>query len=406
MFKNNKNLLIIALVAVVNALGYGIIIPVLYSYTQRFGLSDFQNGLLFAIYSVGQFAATPIIGRLSDKYGRKPMLIVSIFGTAVSFFLMAAAQSALTLFLARALDGITSGNIPVASAVISDTTEPKDRAKGFGLIGASFNFGFIIGPVISAITVGIFPQLPFLIAGVISLLAVVITAVVLPETNKQIGQVVHSKLFDFKRMILVLKEENIGITLLITLFYFLAFSLFIYAYQPFSVKVLGLSAEVISLIFTLFGIIGLASQVFIVQRVQRIFGLTKAFSGAIAVVALAFFLMFLSQSLLLFVVASVILSLAASVVNPLTQTILSAETDAKSQGSILGLQASYMSLGQILGPIAGGALASIAIRYPFLGGAVMVVACLWLSFFVMNVEAKRESAFEEENGRIKSEGSF
>src|SRR6266852_5010677 len=121
MFKNNRNLFIIALIAVVNALGYGIIIPILYSYSKRFGLSDFQNGLLFALFSLCQFISTPFIGRMSDKYGRKPLLVVSILGTAISFLMMAFAPNVIFVFLARALDGLTAGNIPVASAVISDT---------------------------------------------------------------------------------------------------------------------------------------------------------------------------------------------------------------------------------------------------------------------------------------------
>lgn len=111
IFKQNRNLAIIALIVVVNALGYGIIIPNLYSYSVRFGLSPFQNGLLFTVYSLCQFLSTPLIGRLSDKYGRRPMLIVSIAGTALSFFVMAFAPSAAFLFLARILDGITAGNL-------------------------------------------------------------------------------------------------------------------------------------------------------------------------------------------------------------------------------------------------------------------------------------------------------
>src|SRR3989344_5698530 len=141
----NRNFLIIAFIALVNALGYGIIIPILYSYSLKFGLNDFQNGLLFSLFSICQFASTPLIGRMSDKFGRKPLLLISIGGTAVSFFMAAFAPSALFLFLARALDGITAGNIPVVAAVISDTTEPKDRARGFGIIGASFGFVFIFG---------------------------------------------------------------------------------------------------------------------------------------------------------------------------------------------------------------------------------------------------------------------
>src|SRR3989344_3002174 len=107
MLRKNRSLLIIALIALVNMLGYGIIIPIMYAYSKKFGLSDFDNGLLFALYSICQFISTPIIGRLSDKQGRKPMLLLSITGTAVSFFVMAFAPSALFLFLSRALDGIT-----------------------------------------------------------------------------------------------------------------------------------------------------------------------------------------------------------------------------------------------------------------------------------------------------------
>src|SRR5262245_35514333 len=125
MFKN-RNLFIIALIMVVNALGYGIIIPILYSYSVKYGLNDFQNGLLFATFSLCQFLSTPVIGRLSDKYGRKPLLVISLLGTAGSFLLMAFAPNFIFLFVARALDGLTAGNIPVASAVISDTTKPEE----------------------------------------------------------------------------------------------------------------------------------------------------------------------------------------------------------------------------------------------------------------------------------------
>src|SRR2546430_13825442 len=125
MLKSNRNLFIIALIALVNMLGYGIIIPILYAYSKKYGLSDFQNGLLFAMFSICQFIATPIIGRLSDKYGRRPMLLLSIAGTAVSFFIMAFAPSAIFLFIARGLDGLTAGNIPVAVVVFSDSTGPK-----------------------------------------------------------------------------------------------------------------------------------------------------------------------------------------------------------------------------------------------------------------------------------------
>src|SRR5258708_3254639 len=153
--------------------------------------------------------------RLSDKYGRRPMLLLSIIGTAVSFFVMAFAPSAAFLFLARALDGLTAGNIPVIFAVISDTTKPQECAKAFGFIGSAFSFGFIFGPAIAALTLGYGSAVPFLIAGVITIIATIFTALYLPETNQHMGEVQKGKLFDFPMMWKTLFDPNVGVTFVI-----------------------------------------------------------------------------------------------------------------------------------------------------------------------------------------------
>ena len=391
--RQNRNLFIIALIAVVNALGYGIIIPVVYSYAIRFGINPFQYGLLFATFSVCQFLSTPIIGRLSDRFGRRPLLITSLSGTTISFIMMAFAPNAAFLFLARALDGITAGNIPVASAVISDTTTEKERAKGFGIIGASFGFGFIFGPVISGLTVGINPALPFIIAAAITLLATLLTWWLLPETNKHIGQVSHDKLFNFSRLYHVLFEPNVGTTLIITLFYFTAFGMFIAIFQLFSKEILHMTDQQISFLFTLFGIVGLLTQLFIVGRVTKWIGIKRAFTYSILFSAIAFAGMFFSTTIALYVVASILLGMANSLVNPLTQTILSMETDEKNQGSVQGLNASYMSIGQIVGPILGGVISSIFIPLPFLVASFCVLLCFLLSFKVLRPDIKKEAIF-------------
>jgi len=393
LLKTNRNLAIIALIAVVNALGYGIVFPILYSYSQKYGLSDFDNGLLFALFSICQFISTPIIGRLSDRYGRRPLLVISIAGTFVSFIMMALAPSAVFLFLARALDGLTAGNLPVAQAVISDTTETKHRARGFGIIGAAFGFGFIFGPAISALTVGISPATPFIIAAAISFIAVLVTALFLPETNKHLGEVKRGKLFDLKKLYNTLFDPNVGTTFVISLFYFLAFSLFIYAFQPYSVKILKLSANQISLLFMAVGVVGLITQTFLVQRISKIFGLKKTFSGSILVVAFSFLLSFLSSSFIPFFIAMLILGFSNGLVQPLVNTILSQETDEKSQGSVMGLNVSYGSIGQIVGPIAAGAIATIAISLPFLAGSIVVLFCFFLSFKVLQPGIRKESTF-------------
>lgn len=384
MLKTNRNLLIIALIAFVNMLGYGIIIPILYAYSKKFGLTDFQNGLLFAIFSVCQFLSTPIIGRMSDKYGRKPMLLISIIGTAVSFFMTAFAPNAFFLFFARALDGLTAGNIPVAFAVISDSTKPQERAKAFGLIGSALNLGFVFGPAIAAFTIPYGQGLPFIIAGVITILAVILTAVYLPETNKHIGQDYKGKLFDFPLLWHTLFDRNLGMTFLISLVYFLAFACAIlYGFQPFTLHVLKISQSANALLFTMFGAVGLISQNFLVDRVSKRFGMKKAFTNAMIFTALSFVIMFFSHALPLFVVASIILAIANSVVQTLIPTILSQEADERSQGSVMGLNSSYQSIGMIFGPILGGIIATIAIPWTFITGAILVMVCYFLSFNVL-----------------------
>lgn len=389
----NKNLFVIAVIATVNALGYGIIIPILYLYSRKFGLSDFQNGLLFALFSACQFLASPIIGRMSDKFGRKPLLLISLLGTAFSFFMAAFAPNAIILFLSRALDGITAGNITVASAVISDTTLPHQRAKGFGIIGASFGFGFVLGPAISAFTFGFNESLPFIIAGIISLFAVLLTAVILPETNKFIGRVQKGKLFDLTKLFHALFDKNVGVTLFISLIYSFAFSMFTYAYQPFSVKIMHFSPTQIPLMFTLFGVVGIISQVFLISRITKKFGDKTAFKIALFLAVFSYFAMFFVRSFELFIIVAILLFFSNSFVGPLIQTILSKETDEKSQGSILGLNSSYISIGNIAGPIIGGFLSSIFIPYPFLAGSLVVLICFILAFKIIVTPLKKESAF-------------
>src|SRR3954470_13398159 len=141
-----RPLLIIFLTIFVNLVGFGIIIPLLPFYASSFGASPLVVGLLFAVFSIAQMVASPALGDLSDRYGRRPVLIFSLVGTVVSFVMMAMAHTIAILFVARIIDGLSGGNISTARAYVADVTEPKDRARAFGLIGAAFGLGFILGP--------------------------------------------------------------------------------------------------------------------------------------------------------------------------------------------------------------------------------------------------------------------
>lgn len=386
-----KPLWIIALVAVVNALGYGIVIPVLYSYSRSFGLTDFENGLLFSIFSVGQFIATPLIGRISDAYGRKLPLFGSVLGTAVSFFMMAVAPNAVFLFIARALDGITAGNIPVALAVISDTTEPKDRAKWFGIIGASFGFGFTFGPAISAFTLRYGTHMPFLIAGAIALVACVLIAFLLPETNVNRGTTVSRHLFDFRKLWHALFDPGIGATLAVSFLVMFAFSVYIYAFQPFSVQLLKLSVLQISYIFTGIGVIGLISQAVLIPRVVKRFGERRVLVGALFLSASMYIVLFGVRHVLPFVVAVFIQAFANGFPMPVIQSLLSRETDEKSQGTIMGINASYQSIGQIIGPVVGGTIATLSIPLPLLGASLITFIGFFLAVGILRKSIHKQA---------------
>jgi predicted MFS family arabinose efflux permease len=293
---------------------------------------------------------------------------------------MAWAPSAIFLFIARALDGLTAGNFPVATAVISDTTKPEDRAKGFGIIGAAFGFGFVFGPAISALTIGFGPSVPFLIAAIITAVAVILTWIILPETNKHLGHTHEGKLFDFVKLAKAVIDPNVGKTLLISLIYSFSFGLLIFAYQPFAVKILNLTPSQVAFLFTIFGIVGFISQALIIPRTVKRVEDKKLLINSLILSAFAFLGFFLTRSYAVFIVVSIVLALANAFVNPLIQSLLSKETDEKSQGEIMGVNASYVSIGSIFGPILGGALATLSIPSPFLAGSIFAVICAVIAF--------------------------
>src|ERR1700744_4353604 len=170
--KLDKRLWVLVFICVINSLGFGIIVPLLYAYGKHFGLNGTTLGFLMAAFSGAQFIATPILGALSDKYGRKPLLAISLLGTCISFIMFACAGGIIMLFAARLLDGLTGGNISVAQAIISDTSTSKDRAKKFGILSSAFGFGFIIGPAIGGLLSNYGAQLPFYFAAGISFIGV------------------------------------------------------------------------------------------------------------------------------------------------------------------------------------------------------------------------------------------
>src|SRR3989441_5827078 len=177
-----RPLLIIFLTIFVNLIGFGIIIPLLPFYAETFGASPLVVGLLFGVFSLCQLVAAPALGDLSDRYGRRPVLVFSLAGTVVSFVMLALAQSITMLFLARIVDGLSGGNISTARAYVADITEPRNRARAYGLIGAAFGLGFIFGPALSGLLAKVSYTAPIWATAGITVVATIMAWLWLPET--------------------------------------------------------------------------------------------------------------------------------------------------------------------------------------------------------------------------------
>src|SRR5258708_18395534 len=177
-------LAIILLIVFIDLIGFGMIIPILPLYGQSFGALEWQIGLLLASYSFMQFLASPVLGGISDRFGRKPVLLCSLLGSAIGYILMANAHSLFMLFLARIIAGISGASVGTASAYIADITPPENRSRRIGLIGAAFGVGFVLGPAIGGLLSLISPVVPFWFAAVVALLNGLAVVRLLPETER------------------------------------------------------------------------------------------------------------------------------------------------------------------------------------------------------------------------------
>jgi len=353
----NRTFWIIALISLINSLSLTILIPVIYLYGRQFGLNDFQTSLLFSAYSVAQFFATPVIGKLSDRFGRKPLLVISLLGTVVANLIAGTASTAGVLFFARFLDGITGGNASVAQAVISDVTTPENRAKGFGINGAAFGLGFVLGPVLSLLAQQFSLGAAFLVSGAIALIALVITIFFLPETL-QAKNVVTGNLFDLglKNLIKGLAFPKVGILLIINFLIGTTFTIFTYAFQPYFIQVLHQTNKSLTLMFLTFGVLSVLMQTWGVSILTKKFNLVYILFLGLFVRSTSFLLMPIWANVVYFVGVSIVYSLFNSLVQPMINALISLNAQPEDQGTALGLNASYLSISNAFGPVIAGML--------------------------------------------------
>jgi predicted MFS family arabinose efflux permease len=379
----NRSFWIIALIAFANSLSFTILIPILYLYGRQFGLNDFQTSLLFSTYAIAQFFATPVIGKLSDRIGRKPLLIISLAGTVIANFLAGTAATVIILFLARFLDGITGGNASVAQAVISDVTTPETRARGFGIYGATFGLGFVLGPAISLLAQQISLGAGFLVSSAIAFIALIITIFFLPETLTTKVEKSHN-IFDLglSSLITGLAIPKVGILLIINFLIGTTFTIFTFAFQPYFLKVLGQDNKGLTLMFFIFGVLGVIMQLQGIKVLTRKFSLVNILLFAIFVRSMSFTLMPIFPNVVYFVCVSITFSLFNSLVQPMITTLISLNAKPEMQGTVIGLNTSYLNVSNAFGPIIAGLLVNqnhpATYSYPlYLSGGLTFVVLLF-----------------------------
>lgn len=382
-----NRLLTIFLIVFVDLLGFSLILPLLPYYAEQYGANALTVGLLTASYAAAQLIGAPVLGRLSDQYGRRPILLVSIAGTAVGFLLLGVAEvlgraigaaffganiaainlAVLTLlFISRILDGLTGGNISVAQAYIADVTPPQERGKAFGLIGAAFGLGFIIGPVVGGILGDRFDYaVPALVAMTIASLNLLAVYFFLPEsvTPEQRAETMHHPrpAFSASALMAALQRPRVGPLFHIRFFFGMAFSMFQTIFALYAAGYpLNLSVEQTGLVLGYVGVLSIVTQGFAIGR------LTKRYSDKQLMLAAA---LLMTGSLLLWgfapnvwtlLIVMAPLAFGGGVLNTVINSALSKSVYPEEIGGTLGISASLESLTRVIAPAIGGLLLTVA----------------------------------------------
>ncbi len=357
---NRKSLFSILLVVFIDLLGFSLILPLLPYYAETFNATKFQTGLLIAVYALMQLIGAPILGRLSDRFGRRPILLVSIFGTFLGFVLFGFATSLWMLFVARILDGITGGNLSVAQAYISDVTDAQNRAKGLGLVGAAFGIGFIIGPVTGGLLSQYGYNIPAFVAAGLALLNFIVIYAWLPESltaeQRQQMNTQQRPAITLEALLAALKRPFTG-SLLITRFFFsLAFSIFQTIFSLYALAKFNLTARDTGLVLTYVGVLSVIVQGFLVGRLTARFRDDVLIAFAVALMTVSLIGWALAPSVFWLLVILTPTALSGGILNTLLSSTLTKAVDPQEIGGILGLAASIESSTRIIAPILGGAL--------------------------------------------------
>jgi DHA1 family tetracycline resistance protein-like MFS transporter len=345
----SRPLFIIFLTTFVNLVGFGIIIPLLPFYAQTFGASPLVIGLLFASFSLSQLIAAPLLGDLSDRWGRRPVLIFSLLGTVVSFVMMALANSLAMLFAARIVDGLSGGNITTARAYIADVSTEENRAKAFGLLGAAFGLGFIVGPALGAALSHISYTAPIWAAAAITVVAVAMAWLWLPETvhRTEAGRSPWRALGD------LWGRAPLRVLFTIDFVYWTAFSVYQTTFALFGARRFGFDAPHIGYLLSAFGFLGVVVQGGMVGPIVRVLGERRTLSIGLLFAAAGWGGSALTHSLSVFVAMLVPGAIGIGLCNATLSALVSKAAGPHEQGRVQGAAGALESLGRTMGPVWG-----------------------------------------------------
>lgn len=366
-----RPLLVIFAIVLVNLIGFGIIIPLLPFYAEEFGASPFLIGLLFASYSFSQLIASPALGVLSDRYGRRPVLLYSLAGTVVSFAMLALARNLLWLFLARIVDGLSGGNIATVRAYIGDVTSGRDRARAYGLLGAAFGLGFIFGPAIAGALGRFGYAVPAWTAGGLAGMAFLLTWAWLPEPPRRAKAMAAMPTLNLE----VVRRPGVGSLLLVDFVYWAIFSVFQTTFALFTARRYGFDLPKVGYLLTGVSAVGIIVQAGLVGPAVRRFGEGSVLAAGLGTAAVGLGAAAVAYSLPFFLIALLPAAVGSAFATPSLISLVSKSAGTEEQGKLQGIANSLESLGRMLGPLWGnGLLGRFGEGTAFLSAAIASLA--------------------------------
>jgi DHA1 family tetracycline resistance protein-like MFS transporter len=393
-------LLFVFLTVFIDLLGFGIVIPLLPIYSKAFDASELELGLLFSCFSGMQFLFAPMWGRLSDRIGRKPVLVGGLVGTAASYVVFARADSMLALYVSRLAAGFFGGNISAAQALIADITTDRDRAKGMGLIGAAFGLGFTFGPLLggelSHVEYGatVLPALPGYVAASLSLCAALFGAALLREPARHLG---GGRAWGMGQVRRAFADGRTGTLIALNFLNVFAFSCFEAMFTRYglalfpaefgqttsiehaSVEDILRAAPIAGRYLFGIGILSALIQGGFIRRLVPRYGETRLASVGPLVLGIAFGVIGGAPTWAIVIAGCVLMPFGFGLSNPSVNGLLSRAAPASEQGAYMGLNQSAASLARVLGPPFAGALFAILPRLPFFAAAVVLCGAAGLA---------------------------